>query len=75
MMGRMIDGLWRVLVKFEHPDGGEGWDHTAEAVSYDDCAKLVLVLGLGAPWEVVVDGRAHRVRVTRAMILGPVNAD
>jgi len=73
-MGRMIDGLWRVLVKFEHPDGGMGWEHTATPDTYDECTKLVFVLGLGHPWEVVVDGRAHQVRVTSAVLV-PVAHD
>lgn len=73
-MGRMIEGLWRVLVKFEHPEGGIGWDQTDPA-PYDDCTKVVFVVGLGHPWEVVVGGRVHNVRVTSAMILGPVIAD
>lgn len=74
-MSRVIDGLWRLAVKFEHPTGGMGWDHTSEPTPYDECAKLALVLGWGYPWEVVVDGRATQVRVTGSMIIGPVNID
>lgn len=72
-MGRIIDGLWKVMVKFDHPNGGRGYDVTDHPSSYDDAARFVMLLGLGYPYEVVVDGKAHNVRVTSSMLLGPFN--
>lgn len=68
-MSRIYPGKWRVMVKYEWPDGSPGIDWTATPDDYDECQKLTMVLGWGVPWEVVSDGKVHRVRVTGALIV------
>lgn len=68
-MSRQYPGRYRVLVKYTWPDGSPGidWTHTPDA--YEECQKLLIVLGWGHPWEVVTDGKAVNVRVTGGLIV------
>ena len=61
-MGRMYEGLWRVLLVYD-TDTGEEYSYT-EPDTYDECAKRCFLHGMGVPFE----GK----RVKRALIVGPI---
>jgi hypothetical protein len=62
-MGRLYEGLWRVLVVYDNKHGAEEYAYT-EPDTYDECQIRCMLHGMGVPFE----GN----RVKRALIVGPI---
>lgn len=73
-MSRRYPGLYRLMVKYVWSDGTPGFDYTHTPDAYEECQKLAILLGAGAPWQVVdpKTGKPENVRVTGSIIVGPV---
>lgn len=63
-LSRRYPGTYRVLVVWDDEvDGTPTYAFTEPAEPYEECEKLLILVGLGVPFE------GHRI--TRAMIVGP----